>query len=84
MLVQSWRMRVGITINFLRMKTKNLESFKLLKFELKGSQVIGGNLPTTYGRYYDTSHGTDTARTTYNSQSYPQPNSGEDNLSYKS
>ena len=64
------------------MKTKNLESFKSLKFDLKAIEVIGGEQPT-YGRYYDTRHGTDTAHTTYNHPNYPKPNAGEDDVAPK-
>jgi hypothetical protein len=63
------------------MKTKKLESFASLKFDLKGSQVVGGQQPTTYGPYYYTQNGYDQARTTYNKQGMPQPNSGEDDYS---
>ncbi len=69
---------------------KNLESFKSLKFDLKGNQVVGGVGPT-YGNYYGTTNGQrdisgtmDEARTTYNKPGMIQPNSGQDDLCYNS
>lgn len=80
--------RVGITINFKNMKTKNLESFKSSKFDLNGSQVIGGAAPS-YGPYYQTDHGVrtpgakaDNARTTYGQPDKLPPGIGQDNLTY--
>lgn len=71
------------------MSKGKLEAFKSLKFDLKGNQVVGGYLPTTYGDYYNTTNGRkdpygnmDTARMTYNAQNMQQPNSGQDDVSY--
>lgn len=68
---------------------KKIESIKSKKFELnEKSQVFGGL--TTYGPYYNTNAGTyspngesDTARTTYNKSGMPQPNAGQDDLTWK-
>lgn len=72
------------------MSQKKLESFKSAKFDMDKNQAVGG-ANTTYGPWYTTNGGkpdvngtSDTARTTYNSPNYPQPNAGQDNLTYTS
>lgn len=68
---------------------KSFESFKSAKFDVDANQAVGG-ANTTYGPYYNTNGGrpdpygqSDTARTTYNAPGYPQPNSGQDDLTWK-